>query len=162
MNQFYESSSLRMCPDGSWCCVIQCARVLHLCVEIEMHYRCLMLLFSVSHSKGSRDHILLFSISYLIKKKKKHYNLPLVFWCTFHFWHLLYMQYPVVLCPKKKQKTKWRAVPCWLNHASLLIWVQNMLRIVLPDRKQTLINLYLLGATFHHWGCDGLWSLCST
>lgn len=62
-----------------------------------------MRFFSVSHSKGSGDHVSLLRISYLLIIKK--YSLPLAFWCTFHFWHLLYMQYPVVLCPEKKKET---------------------------------------------------------
>lgn len=113
MNQFYESSSLRTCPDGSRGCLIQeCARDLHLCVKIEKRRKAKRDSFSVSHSKGSGDHVSLFSISYLLIIKK--YSLPLAFWCTFHFWHLLYMQYPVVLCPEKKKK-KQPKMKRWLN-----------------------------------------------
>lgn len=60
-------------------------------------------------------------------------------------------------CVVQTQKTMCTCteVPCWLISASALTWVQNTLRILLPDRKQTLINLCLLGATFQRRGCDG-------
>lgn len=73
----------------------------------KTHYKSQMLFFFlVSQSNSSREHICL----------------PLAFWCTFHFWHLLYMQYPVVLCPERRRKKhpKWRARSGLLNQT---VWV---------------------------------------
>lgn len=114
MNQFYESSSLRTCPDGSRGCLIQeYARDLHLCVKIEIRRRAKRGSFQFLILKAQESTFLFFSISYLLIIKE--YSLPLAFWCTFHFWHLLYMQYPVVLCPEKKKTTQNEALTELLN-----------------------------------------------
>lgn len=109
MNQFYDSSSLRLYADGSRRCLIQeCARDMHLCVKIETCHRCQMLFFSVSHSKGSGDHISLFSILYLIKKKK----IQLTFGVLVHFPFLASFIYAISSSSvswRKEKKTEWRA-----------------------------------------------------
>lgn len=92
---------VQMDPDAVWSKNVLVICIYSICKNRNVLWVSNAVLFSFSFERLSRPH---FFIQYFIfnKKKNKKKNVPLAIWCTFHFWHLLYMQCPAVLSPRKK------------------------------------------------------------